>query len=166
MILGMSVSTFTTLHVVISLVGIVSGLIVLYGMLGSNRLGGWTALFLAATVLTSATGFLFPLNGFTPALAVGAISLLVLLAALLGLYKFRLAGRWRFIYVLTAVVALYFNSFVLVVQAFQKLPFLQALAPTQSEPPFVIAQLAVLALFAVLGFMAVRKFHPAAITPA
>lgn len=166
MVLGMSVSTFTLLHVVISLVGIVSGLIVLAAMFGSNRLGGWTALFLATTVLTSVTGFMFPRLGFTPAQALGILSLAVLAAALAGLYLFRLVGAWRSIYVAGAVTALYMNAFVLVVQAFQKISFLQPLAPTQSEPPFIAAQAAVLAIFAVLGFVAVKKFHPEAITPA
>jgi hypothetical protein len=162
MILGMSVSAFTILHVVISLVGVAAGLVALVGMFSSNRLGRWTALFLAATVLTSVTGFLFPISSFTPALAVGALSLMVLAAALLGLYVFHLGGTWRAIYVAGAVVALYFNVFVLVVQAFQKLPFLQPLAPTQSEPPFVVTQVAVLVIFAVLGLFAVKRFHPAA----
>jgi len=160
MILGLSIETFTVLHVVISLVGIVTGIIVLFGMFGSSRLSGWTALFLLTTVLTSVTGFLFPLSGFTPAVGVGILSLVVLALALLGLYVFRLAGAWRWIYVVTAVVALYFNVFVAVVQAFQKLSFLRPLAPTQSEPPFAIAQGVVLVLFIVAGIIAVRRFHP------
>ncbi|HXE88270.1 MAG TPA: hypothetical protein VN524_15890 [Hyphomicrobiaceae bacterium] len=161
MTLGLSLSAFTTLHVVISLIGIASGFVVLYGMLGSQRLPGWTALFLATTILTSVTGFMFPINGVTPGLVVGAISLVLLGLALLGLYVFRLAGPWRWVYVFTALAALYFNVFVGVVQAFQKLAFLQPLAPTQSEPPFALAQGAVLVLFLVLGFVAVRRFHPA-----
>jgi hypothetical protein len=166
MILGMSISTFTTVHVVISLVGIASGLIVLVGMFGANRLSGWTALFLAATILTSVTGFMFPISGFTPALAVGALSLVVLAAACLALYVCRLAGAWRWIYVVSATAALYLNVFVAIVQAFQKLPFLQPLAPTQSEPPFLAAQAAVLALFVVFGVLAVIRFRPATAMPA
>ena len=166
MILGLSTSAFTTLHVVISLIGIAIGLIALIGMLISNRLPGWTALFLAATVLTSVTGFLFPIASFTPALAVGAISLAILAAALIALYFFRLTGAWRWIYVAAAVVALYLNVFVLVVQAFQKLALLQPLAPTQSEPPFLLAQAAALLLFVVLGVLAVRRFHPERTLPA
>jgi hypothetical protein len=162
MTLGLSFSAFTTLHVVISLVGIGSGLIVLYGMLGAHKLEGWTALFLATTVLTSVTGFMFPFNGLLPSHIVGAISLLVLAIALVALYALRLAGPWRWVYVTTALAALYLNVFVGVVQAFQKLAFLQPLAPTQSEPPFAIAQLAVLAIFLALGFLAVRRFHPGA----
>jgi hypothetical protein len=158
--LGLSLSAFTTLHVVISLVGIATGFIVLYGMLSSQKLEAWTALFLATTVLTSVTGFMFPIGGLTPGLVIGAISLIVLAVALAALYAFRLAGPWRWIYVVTALLALYLNVFVGVVQAFQKLPFLQPLAPTQSEPPFAVAQLAVLAIFLVLGFQAVRRFHP------
>jgi hypothetical protein len=160
-ILGLSFTAFTTLHVVISLIGIASGLVVLYGMLTAQRMSGWTALFLLTTILTSVTGFLFPFNGLLPSHVVGAISLVVLAVALLALYAFGLAGAWRWIYVVTAVAALYLNVFVGVVQAFQKLAFLQPLAPTQSEPPFAIAQLAVLAIFLGVGFLAVRQFHPA-----
>lgn len=166
MTLGLSVSAFTTLHVIVSLIGIVSGFIVLYGMLGSQRLDAWTALFLATTVLTSVTGFMFPFNGLQAAHVIGAVSLVVLAAALLALYAFRLAGPWRWAYVVTALLALYLNVFVGVVQAFQKLAFLQPLAPTQSEPPFAVAQLAVLAIFLALGFAAVRRFHPQGPAPA
>jgi hypothetical protein len=166
MILGMSIPTFTLLHTVVSLIGIVSGLIVLVGMLNSNRLRGWAELFLATTIVASATGFLFPSAGFGPSHIVGVISLVVLAVALLGLYVYDFAGPWRWIYVASAVLALYLNVFVGVVQAFQKLPFLQPLAPTQSEPAFIVAQAVVLALFAVLGFAAARKFHPEATTPA
>jgi hypothetical protein len=156
----MSVAAFTLLHVVISLIGIASGLVVLWGMLAGRRLKAWTALFLMTTVLTSVTGFLFPITGFTPALAVGSLSLAILAIAILALYAFRLAGAWRPIYVASAVAALYLNVFVGVVQAFQKLAFLQRLAPTQSEPPFAVAQVALVAIFLGLGFLAVRRFHP------
>ncbi len=160
MVLGTSLETFTLAHVVLSLVGIASGLIVLFGMIGAKRLDGWTALFLATTVLTSVTGFFFPVAGFMPSHAVGIISLVVLAAALVALYVQRLAGSWRWIYVVGAVVALYLNVFVAVVQAFRKLSFLEPLAPTQSEPPFLVAQLVVMAIFIVLGILAVRRFHP------
>jgi len=160
MILGMSSSTFTLVHVVLSLIGIVSGLVVLFGMLEARRLEGWTALFLATTVLTSATGFPLPHDHLLPSDIVGIISLVVLAAAILALYAFRLAGSWRWVYVVGAVLALYLNVFVLVAQAFQKLPFLHPLAPTRSEPPFVVAQLVVMAIFIVLGALAVRRFHP------
>ena len=160
MILGMSTATFTSVHVILSLIGILAGLVVLFGMLRSQRLSGWTALFLATTVLTSVTGFFFPFERLLPSHIVGIISLVVLAAALVALYVRRLAGSWRWIYVAGAVSALYFNVFVGVVQAFQKLPLLNALAPTQSEPPFVIAQIVVLLLFVVLGIAAVRTFHP------
>lgn len=166
MTLGLSISAFATLHVVISLIGIVTGFIVLYGMLTSQKPDAWTALFLATTVLTSVTGFMFPFNGLLPAHVIGAISLVVLAAALLALYAFRLAGPWRWIYVAAALLALYLNVFVGVVQAFQKLAFLQPLAPTQSEPPFAVAQFAVLAIFLLLGFRAVRRFHPERAVPA
>ena len=162
MILGMPVATFTTVHVVLSLIGIVGGIVVLFGMLGGKRLDGLTAIFLATTVLTSVTGFLFPSGHILPSHIVGIISLVALAVAILALYVYRLAGSWRWIYVAGAVVALYLNVFVGVVQAFQKLPFLTPLAPTQSEPPFLIAQTVVLAIFLVLGGIALKTFRPEA----
>jgi hypothetical protein len=163
MILGMSTATFTLIHVVISLIGIFSGLVVLFGMLGSKHSKGWTALFLVSTVLTSATGFFFHSASFGPAHVVGVISLLVLAVAIIAVYIFHLASAWRWVYVISAVAALYLNVFVSVVQAFQKLPFLQPLAPTQSEPPFLVMQLIVVAIFIMLGLLAVRRFHPEAV---
>jgi hypothetical protein len=159
MVLGLSIQTFTMLHVAISIVGIVAGLVVLYGFFGTTRSGGWTALFLATTILTSVTGFLFP-SPFGPAHVIGIISLVLLAAAVAALYFYDLAGPWRWVYALTAICALYLNLFVAVVQAFQKVAVLQPLAPTQSEPPFQIAQGALLLLFIVAGIMAVRRFHP------
>ena len=159
MIFGMTISTFTTVHVVLSLVGIFSGFVVLIGLLGGKRLDGLTALFLVSTVLTSVTGFGFPINGFTPGIGLGIISLVVLAVAIYARYVRRLAGSWRLVYVISATAALYFNFFVLIVQSFQKVPFLQALAPTQSEPPFAIAQLVALVAFLVLGFMASIRFR-------
>src|SRR6185295_3834961 len=141
MILGMSVSTFTMVHVVISLIGIFSGIVVLFGMFSSKKLEGWTALFLATTILTSVTGFMFPTDHLMPSQIVGAISLVLLAVALLALYVNGLTGFWRWLYVATAVAALYLNVFVLVVQSFQKISPLKALAPTGSEPPFKIVQL-------------------------
>jgi hypothetical protein len=163
MILGMSTATFTLIHVVISLIGILSGLVVLFGMLGSKHSKGWTALFLVSTVLTSATGFFFHSASFGPAHVLGVISLLVLAVAIIAVYIFHLASAWRWVYVISAVAALYLNVFVSVVQAFQKLPFLQPLAPTQSEPPFLVVQLVVVAIFILLGLLAVRRFHPEAV---
>ena len=160
MTLGLSIENFTILHTAISLLAIASGFIVLAGMLRALRLPGWTALFLATTVLTSVTGFMFPLNGFTPAIVLGLISMVILAIALAALYAKRLNGSWRWIYAVTALVALYLNVFVLVVQLFQKVSALQALAPTQSEPPFQITQGVVLALFILLGAVAVAKFRP------
>lgn len=160
MVLGLSTSAYTLVHVVISLVGIASGLVVLFGMIESKKLPGWTALFLATTVLTSVTGFFFPHDHVLPSHIVGIISLLVLALAILALYVYRLAGSWRWIYVTGAVVALYLNVFVGVVQSFQKVSFLQPLAPTQSEPPFLVTQVVVLVAFIVLGIVAARKFHP------
>ena len=158
--LGMSLSTFTTVHVIISLVGIGSGLIVIFGMLSAKRPNGWTALFLLTTVLTSVTGFGFPFTHVTPGHKVGVISLVVLLIAILARYSFHMAGKWRSIYVVTAIIAEYLNVFVLVVQGFEKVPALRAMAPTQSEPPFLVAQLVVMALFIVLTIFAVKKFYP------
>ena len=159
MILGMTTSTFTWLHVLISLAGIGTGFIVVYGLISGKRLDGWTAIFLATTVLTSLTGFLFPVEHILPSHVVGVISLVVLAVAILARYALHLAGVWRWIYVLCAVLALYLNVFVAVVQSFLKVPALKALAPTQKEPPFLVAQLAVMALFIALGIFSVRKFH-------
>jgi hypothetical protein len=162
MILGFfDLNSYTILHVIISLVAIVAGLVVMIGMFGSQPMPGCTAAFLTLTALTSLTGFGFPFGGVTPAHAAGAISLAVLLVAILAYYQFRLAGPWRAAYVVGALAALWLNVFVLVTQGFQKVAFLRALAPTQSEPPFLIAQLATLILFAYLGYQAVRRFHPA-----
>jgi hypothetical protein len=156
----MSTSTFTLVHVVLSLVAIFAGLVAVFGMFASKKLDGWTALFLATTVLTSVTGFFFPFDHILPSHIVGIISLVVLAIAILALYALHLAGPWRWIYVVSAVMALYLNVFVGVVQAFQKFPLLASLAPTQSEPPFLIAQSVVLVIFIVLGVVAVRSFHP------
>jgi len=158
MILGMSLSTFTFLHVVISLVGIASGLIVVYGFIAGKRLDIWTALFLLTTVLTSATGFLFPFKHLLPSHIVGGLSLLVLAVAIVARYSRHLEGGWRRIYVVCAMVALYLNCFVLVVQCFLKVPALHALAPNGNEPPFLIAQLALLAVFVLLTIVAARRF--------
>jgi hypothetical protein len=151
--------TFTLIHVVISLVGIASGFIVMYGLLTGRRLTGWTTLFLASTVATSVTGFGFPIIHFGAPHWVGIISLVVLALAILARYAFHLAGAWRWLYVVSVVLALYLNVFVGVVQAFQKLSALKALAPTQSEPPFLFTQLVVLALFIALAIVAALKFR-------
>jgi len=160
MILGFS--TFTWVHVIISLIGIVSGLIVLRGMLSSNRLDGWTAIFVAATALTGITGFGFPFERLLPSHWTGIVSLAVLLVTVLARYAFRMRGAWRSAYVITAIVALWLNVFVLVAQLFNKIPALRALAPTQSESPFLIAQAAVLIVFVALAVAALRGFHPQA----
>lgn len=159
MILGMSTSTFTLVHVLISLGGIGSGFITVFGLLNGKLLAGWTRLFLASTVLTSVTGFLFPVEHLLPSHKVGIISLIVLAVAIGALYVFHLAGRWRAIYVITALMALYLNCFVGVVQSFMKIPALHALAPHQTEPAFLVAQTIVLVLFIVLGVLATRRFR-------
>src|SRR3974390_1884299 len=133
---GIPTATFLEIHVVLSLIGIVSGLVVLYGLLSGKALGGWTALFLATTILTSVTGFPLPPFGLDPPRTLGIISLALLVVAVGAFYLFLLGGAWRWVYVVTAMMALYLNCFVGVVQAFAKLPLLHALAPTQSEPPF------------------------------
>lgn len=159
MVFGMSLATFTLIHVIISLVGIGSGFIILFGMFGGKRLDGMTALFLVTTVLTSLTGYLFPFEHLLPSHIVGGLSLVVLAIAIVARYSFHLAGRWRTIYVITAVMALYLNCFVLVVQSFLKVPALHALAPKGNEPPFAIAQGILLLLFIVAGILAVKKFR-------
>jgi hypothetical protein len=158
MILGMSTVAFTTLHVIISLIGIGSGIVVVLGMCQGLRLPRWTAVFLLTTVLTSVTGFLFHSTAFGPPQVIGVISLVVLAIAIVALYVNHLAGASRWIYIVSVVVALWFNAFVGVVQAFQKVPALHALAPTQKEPPFFAAQLLVLALFVVVAAIALRRF--------
>ena len=160
MILGISIGAFTLLHVIITLVAIGSGLIVVGGMFASHRLPGTTALFLFTTGLTSVTGFLFPIRGFTPALGVGILACVILAVALFALYKEHLVGAWRWIYVITAIVSLYLNVFVLVAQSFMKVAVLNALAPTQSEPPFAITQAVVLVIFILIGLVAVANFRP------
>jgi len=160
MIVGMSVGAFTLLHVLITLVAIGSGLIVVGGMFASHKLPGTTAIFLFTTALTSVTGFLFPIHGFTPALGVGILACLILLVALFALYKEHLAGAWRWVYVIAAIASLYLNVFVLVAQSFMKVLALNVLAPTQSEPPFAITQAAVLAIFILIALIAVVKFRP------
>jgi hypothetical protein len=166
MILGLSTATFTVLHVVVSLFAILAGTVVVARMLGGRSAPRWTALYLAATLFTSASGFFFQSSGVMPSHVFGVLSLIVLAPAVAGLYVFRLAGPWRWIYIVGALIAFYLNVFVAVVQAFQKLPALQPLAPTQSEPPFLATQLVVLVLFVALGVVAVRRFHPMRRLPA
>ena len=163
MVLGMSLSAFTMVHVVISLIGIVTGFIVLFGLFGSHRLPGMTALFLLTTILTSVTGFLFPFEKLLPSHMVGIVSLIVLAIACFALYVMKLSGAWRWIYTLTAMIALYLNVFVLVIQSFLKIGPLHALAPSvpPSEPPFAIVQGIVLVFFVVAIIGAVRRFRPA-----
>ena len=154
-----NLSPFTKLHVVLSLIGIVSGLVVMFGLLVGQKLNRWSALFLISTALTSVTGFFFPFHGVTPAIVVGLISVVLLAVAIVARYARHLAGAWRWIYVVSALIALYLNVFVLVVQLFQKVPALKALAPTQSEPPFAVTQLVVLALFVLLTIIAAITFR-------
>jgi hypothetical protein len=164
MILGMSLPTFTLVHVIISLVGIVSGLIIMFGLLGSQRMAGWTALFLLTTILTSATGFLFPFTNLLPSHMIGILSLVLLVIACIAIYGNKLSGAWRWIYVVTALLALYFNVFVLVIQSFLKIPPLTALAPGNppSGPVFAVVQGVVLVFFVVMIILAVRRFRPVA----
>jgi len=174
MILGMSVAAFTQLHVIISLIAIISGILVAFGMLNARLMPGMTTLFLLLTVATSVTGFMFPtpvdaprvIGSLDPANVVGAISLIFLALAILALYAYKLTGSWRGVYVISAIIALYFNCFVLVAQSFQKISFLHALAPTQKEPPFAVAQAILLILFVGLGIAAFKKFRPMARMPA
>jgi hypothetical protein len=159
MILGMTTSTFTLVHVLLSLVGIGSGFVVLFGLLTGKRLDGWTALFLVTTVATSVSGFGFPFDHLLPSHKVGILSLVLLAVAILARYALHLEGRWRQIYVISAVIALYLNVFVGVVQAFEKVQALKALAPTQKEPPFLVVQLVVLVIFIALTILAAIKFR-------
>ena len=158
----LTLQAYTIFHVVISLVAIIAGLIVLHGWLTARRLDGWTLIFLLFTLATSVTGFFFPFNGFTPAIGTGILSVVVLFAAFAALYAFHLEGSWRWIYLVSAAIALYLNVFVLIIQAFLKVPALHALAPNGNEPPFAIVQGIVLVLFVIGGFLAVRRYRPVA----
>jgi hypothetical protein len=167
MILGMSLSTFVLVHVIISLIGIAAGFVVMFGMLGSNRMPGWTASFLLFTILTSATGFLIPpllFDKLLPSHMIGMLSLVLLAIACFALYGQKLSGAWRWIYVLTALISLYLNVFVLVIQSFLKVPALHALAPSvpPSEPPFAILQGIVLVFFVIVIIGVIRRFRPPA----
>jgi hypothetical protein len=159
----MILTILTLVHVLISLIGIFSGLVVLGGMLVPRPLDGWTSVFLWTTVATSVTGFMSPVKHFMPSHAVGILSLLVLGLAIYARYGRHLVGGWRKAYVIGAVIGLYFNVFVAIVQSFEKVPAVKALAPTQSEPPFKMTQLTVLILFVILGVAAVIRFRPAAV---
>ncbi|MEI9893485.1 MAG: hypothetical protein WDN28_06195 [Chthoniobacter sp.] len=163
----MILTVFTLVHVLISLVGIFSGFVVLFHLVNGRNLARGTAVFLATTVATSVTGFFFPVHHFMPSHAVGLISLVLLGLAIYALYSRHLAGGWRKTYVITAVMALYLNVFVGIVQSFLKIPALKALAPTQAELPFKIAQLTCLVLFVALGVLAAIRFRevPAAQLP-
>jgi hypothetical protein len=164
--MSFALSAFTLLHVVFSLIGILAGLVVAYGLVTGKRFDRWTALFLVTTVATSVTGFLFPFHKLLPSHVLGIISLIALAVAIYARYSRRLTGAWRGTYVITAVLSLYLNMFVLIVQLFQKVPALKALAPTQSEPPFKIAQLSALVIFLVLGILGTKKFRGEQLSPA
>ena len=166
MILGMSLDTFVLVHVIISLIGIVAGLVVMFGMLGSNRMPGLTTIFLLFTILTSATGFLIPplvSEKLLPSHMIGILSLVLLAIACIALYVMKLSGSWRWIYVLTALISLYFNVFVLVIQSFLKIPALTALAPGNppTGPVFAVVQGIVLVFFVIMIIGAWRRFRPA-----
>jgi hypothetical protein len=163
MMLGLSLSAFTILHVIISLIAIVTGLIVMFGMVGSNRQGGLTAIFLIFTILTSVTGFMFPNNTVTPGILIGILSCILLAIACLALYAMHLAGPWRWIYVVTALVSLYLNVFVLVIQSFLKIPPLHEIAPGNppAGPAFAVVQGIVLVFFVAMIIRVWRRFHPA-----
>ena len=160
----MLLQIYTIIHTIISLIGIFTGLVALNGLLAGKRLDGWTKWFLITTTLTSVTGFFFPFRGFTPAIGVGIISMIVLVVAIYARYSKHLVGAWRWIYVITANIALYFNCFVLVVMLFRRVPALHALAPAQTEPPFQHTQLVVLAIFVVLTIISLIKFKVEPVT--
>jgi hypothetical protein len=157
--MSLGLEIFTLFHVVLSLIGILAGFVVVYGLLTAKRLDGWTKVFLWTTVLTSVTGYFFPFHKLLPSHIVGLVSLLVLALCIYARYGQKLAGGWSRTYAITAVIALYLNVFVLVAQLFQKVPALKALAPTQSEAPFLIAQTVVLLAFIVIGIFSATRFH-------
>jgi hypothetical protein len=159
MVLGMSLATYTLIHVIISLVAIASGLVVFLGLIAKKRMDALTAVFLSTTLLTSVTGFFFPFEHITPGIVIGVLSLVVLAIAIPARYAKQMAGGWRKAYILTSAIALWFNLFVLVVQSFLKVPALHALAPTQKEAPFAIAQLLVLVIMVALTVGAIKRFR-------
>ena len=161
MVLGMSLSTYTILHVILSLIGIGTGFIGLFGLINGRLLSPWNVVFLVTTILTSLTGFGFPNTKVTPGIVLGILSMIVLAIALLALYVFHLKGGWRRTYAITAMIALYFNVFVLIAQTFEHVPVFHALAPTGAETPFKVAQTLLLVLFAVLISAAAKKFRTA-----
>ena len=163
MVLGLSLANFTMVHVIISLIAIVAGLIVMFGMLGSQRKPGLTAIFLLLTILTNATGFLFPFTVLLPSHMIAILSLVLLAIACIALYAMGLGGSWRWIYVVTALLSLYFNVFVLVIQSFLKIPALTAVAPGNppSGPVFAVVQGVVLVFFVLMIIGAWRRFRPA-----
>ena len=156
----MILQIYTIVHTLVSLVAIFTGFVVLFGLLAGNRLDAWTRWFLITAVATTVTGFFFPFHGFTPAINLGIISSFVLIVTIYARYAKHLAGAWRWIYAVGAVISLYFNVFVLIVQSFEKMPALNAMAPTQTEQPFKLTQLVVLVLFILLMIISVIRFHP------
>ncbi|HEY4344468.1 MAG TPA: hypothetical protein VGN05_08990 [Parvibaculum sp.] len=166
MVFGLTLATYTFIHVLISLAAIASGFVVVFGLLTGRRLNKWTALYLFMTAATSLTGFGFPFIKFLPSHLFGIISLALLVPTLYARYVRRLTGAWRWIYIVGAAVLLYLNVFVLVVQLFLKVPAINALAPTQTELPFVLSHAAALALFVILGFLSVRRFRAIPVSPA
>jgi hypothetical protein len=157
--MSFGLSLFTSVHVLLSLIGIVSGFVVVGGLIAAKPLPRWTTVFLASTVATSVTGFFFPFHHLLPSHVVGIVSLVVLAVAIIAYYPRHLVGIWRGIYVVSTVIALYLNVFVLIVQAFRKVPALNVLAPTQSEPPFKRTQAAVLVVFILLAVIAAIRFR-------
>jgi hypothetical protein len=151
-------AVFTLFHVALSVIGILAGFVVVFGLISAKHSKTWTGTFLATTAATSVTGFLFPFHKFSPSHALGIVSIFVLALTIPALYVFHLAGAWRRVYVIGAVIALYLNVFVLIAQFFMKIPALKVLAPTQSEPPFLGTQIVVMLIFIVLGVLATRRF--------
>src|SRR5262249_582965 len=151
---GMRMSLLTIIHVGLSLIGIATGFLVIFQMIGAKPLGGLNAIFLATTILTSVTGYFFPITKVTPGIVIRPISLVVLAIAVFAMYSKRLAGGWRTVYVVTAVLAQFFNVLVLVVQSFMKIPALHTMAPTGEESIVKICQLGALLLCIALGVLA------------
>jgi hypothetical protein len=154
-------AAYTAFHVLLSLIGIGTGFVVIFGLIAGRWLGLWMSIFLWTTILTSVTGFFFPFKGITPGIILGIISLVALAISLYALYSKKMAGGWRTTFVISAVLAQYLNFFVLIAQLFEKVPALHALAPTNTEGPFKIAQLVALIVFVVLGFLATKNFRHA-----
>jgi hypothetical protein len=154
------IAALTLFHVIVSLIAIAAGIVLAHGLITRKRYDRWTLIFMVTTAVTVLTGFVFPYNGFTPGIGVGIICVLIFIPTALARYRFAMAGIWRPIFVVGALALFYFNCLVFVVQSFQKIPPLNALAPTGGEPIIGAVQAVVFIAFLIVGFFSIRRFRP------